>query len=158
MTSTGQKEFLHQIFSAGRLKSLSGHGLYEIDKTFGPGGGYEAGCSPGQQITDYIGVPSVDELRGQGGELGQGLGPRWLSRHGPIREIARTRRTMSLVIWEMDMDKMIPIPARKQRLPELRATGHLYFSKPLTAFEKATFNWQPISCHCMPETVPWQTS
>jgi predicted enzyme related to lactoylglutathione lyase len=65
------RDFYSKLFG-WKIKSMTGMDYMMID-TFGLGGGIMKRMHPDQQITDYIGVPSVDEysarVEGLGGKI-----------------------------------------------------------------------------------------
>src|SRR5512137_2720012 len=62
------KEFYSNLFG-WKIESMSGMDYMMID-TFGPGGGMMKRMHPDQQITDYFGVPSIDEYAAKVEKLG----------------------------------------------------------------------------------------
>jgi predicted enzyme related to lactoylglutathione lyase len=62
------KTFYSKLFG-WKIESVQGMDYMLID-TYGMGGGMMKRMHPGQQITDYIGVPSVDEYSAKVEKLG----------------------------------------------------------------------------------------
>lgn len=63
------KKFYSSLFG-WKIESWQGDEDYMMIDTYGLGGGMMTRKSPDQQITDYIGVPSVDEYSSKVEKLG----------------------------------------------------------------------------------------
>jgi predicted enzyme related to lactoylglutathione lyase len=96
------REFYTNLFG-WKIESFSGMDYMMID-TYGPGGGMMKRVHPGQQITDYFGVPSVDEyavkVEGLGGKV---LMPKTAVPGMGYFVICQDTEGNVFGIWEMDM-------------------------------------------------------
>jgi predicted enzyme related to lactoylglutathione lyase len=96
------KEFYTNLFG-WKIESFQGMDYMMID-TFGPGGGMMKRVHPGQQITDYIGVPSVDEYAAKVERLGgKVLVPKMAVPGMGYFVICQDTENNVFGIWEMDM-------------------------------------------------------
>ncbi len=96
------REFYTNLFG-WKIESFSGMDYMMID-TFGPGGGMMTRVHPGQQITDYFGVPSVDEYAVKVEELGgKVLMPKTAVPGMGYFVICQDTEGNVFGIWEMDM-------------------------------------------------------
>lgn len=96
------KDFYTGLFG-WKIQEMPGMDYMMID-TFGPGGGMMKRMHPDQQITDYIGVPSVDEYSAKvlnlGGKI---LVPKMAVPGMGYFVICMDTENNTFGIWEMDM-------------------------------------------------------
>ena len=96
------KEFYTNLFG-WKIESFQGMDYMMID-TFGPGGGMMKRVHPGQQITDYIGVASVDEYAAKVERLGgKVLVPKMAVPGMGYFVVCQDTENNVFGIWEMDM-------------------------------------------------------
>lgn len=96
------KEFYTNLFG-WKIESFQGMDYMMID-TLGPGGGMMKRVHPGQQIIDYIGVPSVDEYAAKVERLGgKVLVPKMAVPGMGYFVICQDTENNVFGIWEMDM-------------------------------------------------------
>ena len=96
------KEFYTGLFG-WKIESFPGMDYMMID-TFGPGGGMMKRMHPDQQITDYFGVPSVEEYGAKVEKLGgKILVPKMAVPGMGYFVICLDTENNVFGLWEMDM-------------------------------------------------------